>query len=817
MAITQYLRDCKYTVGGLKPFIYLIPKDALIINLKASRQRVRFKNKGTTIYKINSALNVYNQEETYENRFRFSSTLEVTINELYEEPFFYGLRTLRENQFYIVIEDKQGLQYLVNPELFTTLTYEYTFTDIDDAQNNVTLTFTNVSNHPLLIFDEKVTETDILLDTQCAYNIGHTTTLRMISFKDLEICDDGVKVTKLYVEDHTLLKRVDYVPQSFTITEKYDGEKFETEMEFSIPLDDNQFFWSYDLLEFKDNLYKALVRTTNQNYLVLGNEKGLFPSYKIKTGEDDSEQNLVTFTFKQLSQYPTLYTNDTTMYKWVDDGELCFGFNKYQMLKQLKSTDYGAHWADTDPIEKKKGVILEENSPDCGYEILHQWVETDEYNCEVTIIYERWININDFICDGGNKYRKTQRQVSIDSGKTWVNYDEYGKGALLEENSEECQYVVTRWVEDGEEYIFIDDRYTTYNSEITGTTCSGTTKMNVIDNTIKVSNDGVNFITLHQDNTYTVNEEESCECGYYYWEGTHTGEYICGYQLGDSYESTSKYEKILGYKYCKGHRIDPDEIPTINWQKVEEESCECGYYYIGEWEETDNYKCGYEFNLHTSNVNLSNLEQVEINDKSFTFSPIHLNTTGNTSGVITFVVNKPCNMNATIQKSTSSSNISCTIGKVDTEIESSVIDALLSCTTTTSKELRNISISSGEHSIPVILYRKSTSSTYNNYSCNIMLSFEEIEESDYIDISKYRQYKKYRYCDGVRIPEEGDETHQAYTAESKWVEFEPKSYDCGYMSAHYEIDTTDMCGHSLPPDTEIVDNVDINKEEDYNG
>ena len=172
MAISNYLQKCEYKLGGLKPHIYLIHKDELTVKIKANGVKVSFNHikKGKDeddkeidiipkIYKIEGALCVYNQEETFASKYRFNSTLEVTINELYKEPFFYGLRTLRTNQYYIIIEDKKGTQYLINPELYTNLNYEYNFTDTTDGQNAVLLTWYNLSNFPLLIFENKV-ETD---------------------------------------------------------------------------------------------------------------------------------------------------------------------------------------------------------------------------------------------------------------------------------------------------------------------------------------------------------------------------------------------------------------------------------------------------------------------------------------------------------------------------------------------------------------------------------------------------------------------------------------------------------------------------------
>ena len=316
MAISNYLQTCEYKLGGLKPFIYVIHKNALKLSIKAKGIDVSFnKTKESDVYKIEAQMVVYEQQETYANKFRFDSSVKVTINEQYREPFFYGLRTLRTNQYYIIIEDKKGVQYLVNPELYTKMSYEYTITDTIDNHNSVEITWNNLSNFPLLIFKEKVESNLLFLGEECYYTIGNAYNLMMTRFQDLHVKDDGVKADEIYVDDIEKLKEVQYLKESFTLTETYDGNKFTTELTFSIPLSDHQFEWAYDLLEFKDNTYKGLVRTTNDNYLLLGNENGLFPSYTIRTSEDDGTLNTIEFKFTNISQYPILYTDEIKQYK----------------------------------------------------------------------------------------------------------------------------------------------------------------------------------------------------------------------------------------------------------------------------------------------------------------------------------------------------------------------------------------------------------------------------------------------------------------------------------------------------------------------
>ena len=44
MAISNYLQKCEYKLGGLKPHIYLIHKDALTVKIKANGVKVSFNH-----------------------------------------------------------------------------------------------------------------------------------------------------------------------------------------------------------------------------------------------------------------------------------------------------------------------------------------------------------------------------------------------------------------------------------------------------------------------------------------------------------------------------------------------------------------------------------------------------------------------------------------------------------------------------------------------------------------------------------------------------------------------------------------------------
>lgn len=526
MAITNFLQKCEYKIGGLQPYIYLIHKNALTVRIKAKGIDVSFNNipkanSDSTIFKVEGASCVYNQEETFNNKYRFNSTLELVFNEQYREPFFYGLETLRLNQYYIIIEDKKGIQYLVNPELFTKLSYEYTFGDAPNINNACIITWNNLCNYPLLIMKEKVEHTQLLFGNGCDYNVGQVLNLVMAHHNEIKTKDDGIKITELYFDNVEVLKDVEYLKESFSMTETYDGNRFKVDISYSIPLDDNQFNWHYDLLEFKKNKYIALVRTTNHNYYVIGTEKGLSPSYNITTGEDDETLNMVNISFSQISQYPILWTDMLTQLKWVEFDSRCVGFDKYSMLIQHYSEDWGETWIPNEDELKKKGELIEENCEDC---VLEQWVEAEPECYEKEKTFIKYKKIDGHICENGNKYAKMQKLTSTD-GETYVEQKEYVIGELLEANCIDCQYTAIKWVDVDDDYVCfpVDETLTKWDK--IGTECSGTTLYEKVNES--VTNNGVVYYETGNIDLGNILKENCCACGYYQTEYRFE-ENVCG-------------------------------------------------------------------------------------------------------------------------------------------------------------------------------------------------------------------------------------------------------------------------------------------------
>ena len=205
----------------------------------------------------------------------------------------------------------------------------------------------------------------------------------------------------------------------------------------------------------------------------------------------------------------TLYYNGESapaMYRWVESGTTCDGYDKYAVEIEQVSLDGGITWNNTDPLVERR-TLIEHNSPDCGYvDPMYQWAdygtECENFNLFKTEVYQvstdggqTWENVEPLetrrgelieensyacgyvpsrwvedgtMCDGYNKYVKEKKQISNDSGETWVDVDpeETRKGDLIELNSTDCGYVppmaTYQWVEDG---FTCDENYSKYVQE----------------------------------------------------------------------------------------------------------------------------------------------------------------------------------------------------------------------------------------------------------------------------------------------------------------------------------------------------------------
>lgn len=546
MAITTYKRNCGYKVGSLKPIIYFLPKDEVKINFSAKNRTVSVssivtKNKTAKI----EALSVtYNQNTSYNDRFSFENSLEIVLDEQLNDSFLEGLKNLRENEYYIVVENRENAQFLINCELYTTLSYEYNFTDDEDSENNCVITFTNLSNYPLLILENNIKANIVWISSECSYIKGKVIKMLLADYDELYSSNNGIMVGEIFLNSGSLYD-IDYLPMTLSLTESYDGKEFTETLTFSIPLDDYKHYWHYNLIEFQKNKYKAMVFTNNGNMILVGDQYGLFPSYEIETSEEYDTLDTITITMRSVSQYGSLssiwssdgQSPDNVFYlyrNFVTDECGCNGYDWCEILKKQVSTNYGATWADVFPLQLSYGSIVEPRSEKCDYgDAQRRWVQSDETVCvdskgnvidpstgEIIIPIDpdnpnppigdeteefRFISGDGYLCNGTSKFEKKLYQKLVNG--VWVTqYETYG--SLIEQNSTDCNY-------SGDN----PGGYTYYRTipSISGDyVCVGYDKYSAL--LYQGSNDNLNWVTIRKIIGNLI-EENSVDCGYtlYRW------------------------------------------------------------------------------------------------------------------------------------------------------------------------------------------------------------------------------------------------------------------------------------------------------------
>lgn len=210
----------------------------------------------------------FTEEETLDERYRFSKTLQITVDG-------YVTHNDLSGRFYAIIESLDGTLFMVNVDFPSKVTYDYT---LNYDSNETVITFSSVSNFPTLRLSSS---SRLPSPTECKlYNLCGIRSLRLIE-SDYVIVDGN----KLYMYGGNTFKDVWYLGKTLTFTETFDGDYVTNSVSFDISFDAYKSSWHYNLLEFQQNTYVARMTTSCDGREVLAGQCfGLQPSYNIQTG-----------------------------------------------------------------------------------------------------------------------------------------------------------------------------------------------------------------------------------------------------------------------------------------------------------------------------------------------------------------------------------------------------------------------------------------------------------------------------------------------------------------------------------------------------
>lgn len=390
--------SCGYKIGKLKNFVYIITD--LVYKVIDYKVNIISGN----VYKLNADLVTLNETESYSGRFRFTTTVNCNLNRVFDDTF------LKSNFYKVVVEDQTGMQFLVSPEFDAAYTSEFTITEDELTYG---LIFTTQSNIPTRIVHTKITPTNNVEQPVCQYNT--------------------FGVDRLYIKNSNGgdYEEVDFI--SCEYSKVFNGQNITTQIQFTIPIEDND--WHYDLINFPENLWDTKIIANGQEVL----DSVLFPQYTRQTQEEIGMPDIFTITLRNVTGGSLMgTTTQQNQYRWISTSEyICDQFDKY--IKEVKQEYVDGQWTDTE--EYRKGMLIQRNSPDCGYTpgVRYRWVTLD-----IASGYE---------CVGTNKHFKQVQEKSTDGGKTWTRTGQSRAGDLYQANSLDCGYEVIEWLPVDGEYI----------------------------------------------------------------------------------------------------------------------------------------------------------------------------------------------------------------------------------------------------------------------------------------------------------------------------------------------------------------------------
>lgn len=128
---------------------------------------------------------------------------------------------------------------------------------------------------------------------------------------------------------------------------------------------DNEVLCNNGIQEVSINSYKV-----SQKYKTIGSGDPIpMDEYQVTLNLENDED---------CGYIPPQYRWDVVQGQYTCDEET---YTKYQTLMHMVSYDRGETWSAVEPIETKRGEVLEYDSYDCG-KPMERWVETSETVCE---------------------------------------------------------------------------------------------------------------------------------------------------------------------------------------------------------------------------------------------------------------------------------------------------------------------------------------------------------------------------------------------------------------------------------------------------
>jgi len=384
MAVSDYLQKtggtCRYSYNKLKPVLYLVSeehlKDVIIDNGEAYISGLT-----ELPLRINGFNIQFNEETSLDERYKFQKTLTLSMHGYVNYKIFGG-------RYYAIVESMDGTYFMINVDFPSRITHTF---NLSKDTNQTDFTFASLSNFPTLKLNA---EFEAVEPVCLGLRVHGIDTLELLEREKAVLDTENKRV--ISTED---FKKVEFLGDSCTFQEVYDGFKVTDTITFDIALDNYKPSWQYNLLEFLDNRYASIITPKGgDNKYYPGFNFGLQPNYTIQTASQNGQSDIITVTLVEMSSYGTTAANDwsddqdtETRWRWVKkvDDIICYeciGLGKARYLVKQQVDVFGNPTGDYQVMEGYEsqypafhivGTFTEQqifDTNDCG----------DESSCTIT-------------------------------------------------------------------------------------------------------------------------------------------------------------------------------------------------------------------------------------------------------------------------------------------------------------------------------------------------------------------------------------------------------------------------------------------------
>ena len=309
MAVTEYKPNsslCKYTYSKLKDIIYLVSKSHLK-DITIDNGEAYISGLTELPLRLNGFNIALNEESSLDERYKFTKSVTLSMHG-------YVSSTIFNDRYYVILESQDGTFWMVNVDFPSKLTYTFNLAN-NTYQTDFTLSST--SNFPTLRLNANF---EAVSPPCLGLNVYGVDSLRLIE-KDYASLDTVNKVVYTYGSEEFV--DVEYLGNSCSLQEEFNGETVTSTISFNIAFDAYKSSWHYNLLEFLENRYSAIIRPKgNDNMFFSGFNFGLIPSFTVQTASQQGQSDIITVTLVESSNQGTTASNawseeQSTDTRWV--------------------------------------------------------------------------------------------------------------------------------------------------------------------------------------------------------------------------------------------------------------------------------------------------------------------------------------------------------------------------------------------------------------------------------------------------------------------------------------------------------------------